>query len=93
MKNANLLKAERAALNAAMSFFRHGTAAGRGTWQSSPRIAGRFYGACYRLQVLKDKRADANVKPRCGLDDPNWFTEKMQEFDKHEESRDYGPEL
>ena len=30
--------------------------------------------------------------PSCGLDDPNWFTEKIQEFDKHEESRDYGPE-
>ena len=30
------------------------------------------------------------MPPACGLDDPTWAEEKMQEFDKHEESRDYG---
>ena len=27
---------------------------------------------------------------RCGLDDTTWADEKRKEFDKHEESRDYG---
>ena len=26
----------------------------------------------------------------CGLDDPEWWDEKMAEFDLHEETRDYG---
>ena len=29
---------------------------------------------------------------KCGIDDPTWSAEKIQEFDQHEESRDYGAE-
>ena len=47
-------------------------------------------GARIVQDMLHEENVKSNVKPRCGLDDPTWFTEKMQEFDKHEESRDYG---
>ena len=37
-------------------------------------------------------RAPAVPAVPCGLDDPEWWDEKIAEFDLHEESRDYDDE-
>ena len=54
-------------------------------------LAAQEIGACRIIQdMLHAENVKANTAPKFGAADPAWADEKSQEFDNHEENRDYG---